>query len=180
SGSLAFNHTLQGSLSREAGEDAGNYAITGNLTGPLAGPNYNVTLNNGVFTINPRAITIDISDFDKLYGDADPTFSWAIVDGSLPEGASLEGTLTRAMGEDVGDYAITGELTGDLASPNYTVTLNEGVLTITPRPIIISAEDVAKLYGEADPELLFSQTGNAAPGEIGRAPCRERGSTSTN
>lgn len=164
-GSLASGDTLTGSLSREAGEDVGNYAITGNITGDLTSGNYDVTLVDGVFTITPRAITVDIADLAKVYGNDDPNFTWAITGGSLAEGDELSGTLSRVAGEDVGGYAITGTLEGDLASNNYTVTVDDGMLTITPRPLVISADDLAKIYGEEDPELTWSQGGTVVDGD---------------
>jgi filamentous hemagglutinin family protein len=165
SGSLGSGDTLTGNLTREPGEDVGNYAITGALTGDLASNNYDVTLVDGVFTITPRAITVDIADLAKVYGDDDPSFSWAISNGSLADGDELSGTLTRVAGEDVGGYAITGMLEGDLASDNYTVTVDDGLLTITPRPLVISADDLAKVYGQADPEFTWSQGGTVVNGD---------------
>ncbi|WP_049721334.1 MBG domain-containing protein [Gilvimarinus polysaccharolyticus] len=165
SGSLGAGDRLTGRLSRAPGENVGNYAITGNVTGDLASGNYDVTLINGVFTITPRAITVNIADLDKIYGDDDPSFSWSITGGSLAAGETLNGTLTRVPGENVGDYVITGALEGDLASSNYTVTVDDGVLSIAPRPLVISADDFAKIYGQDDPELTWSQGGSVVEGD---------------
>jgi len=165
SGSLGSGDSLTGSLSRAPGENVGNYAITGNVTGDLASSNYNVTLVDGVFTITPRAISVNIADLEKIYGNDDPSFTWTVTGGSLAAGDELSGTLTRVPGENVGSYAITGALEGDLASNNYTVSVDDGVLIITPRSLVISADDLAKIYGQDDPDLTWSQGGNLADGD---------------
>lgn len=152
SGNLLAGDELTGVLNRAAGENVGDYAITGNV----GNSNYAVTLNNGVLTITPRPIIIDITSFNKLYGDDDPTFTWNVTDGDLVFDETLTGTLTRAAGENVGDYAITGIPDNDVAGGNYAVTLNEGVLTITPRPITIQADDLMRVYGAEDPEFTWS------------------------
>src|SRR5690554_5533945 len=176
SGSLAPGDTARLNLRRQPGENVGNYTIRGTPTGDLASGNYDVTLSNGVFTIRPRPITIDITDLEKVYGEDDPTLGWTISGGSLAFNDTLSGTLTRVSGENVGDYAIAGELEGNLASGNYTVTVNEGVLTITPRSLVISVEDLAKIYGEDDPEYVWAQGGSLAEGDtVSVAVTREAG-----
>ncbi len=162
SGSLINGDSLSGSLSREAGENVGDYDITG----APGNNNYNVTVNDGVLTITPRAITIDIASFDRLYGDADPTYTWAVTSGGLVFDDELTGDLTRAAGEDVGAYAITGTPDNDLANGNYSVSINDGVLTILQRPITISADDFMRVYGEQDPDFTWSiDSGNLVEGD---------------
>lgn len=161
-GSAVDGDTLAVALTREAGENVGDYAITGEVSGDAAGDNYSVTFSHGLFTITPRAVTISISELEKIYGDDDPELTWAVTEGSLAPGETLQGSLSRSEGENVGSYAINGELSGAVASDNYAVTLNDGMLTINPRPIIISADDLAKIYGQQDPELTYTQTGNLA------------------
>ncbi|UTF59038.1 MBG domain-containing protein [Gilvimarinus sp. DA14] len=161
-GSAVAGDTLAVALTRESGENVGDYAITGEVSGDAAGDNYSVTFSDGLFTITPRAVTISISDLEKIYGDDDPELTWAVTEGSLAPGETLQGSLSRAEGENVGDYAINGELSGEVASDNYAVTLNDGMLTINPRPIVISADDLVKIYGQQDPELTYSQAGTLA------------------
>lgn len=164
-GDLADGDTLTGTLTREPGEDVGNYTIFGNVNGDLASGNYTVTLNEGTLTITPRDIVIDIASLDKIYGDADPEFTWAVTSGGLVEGDELSGTLTRAPGENVGDYTISGVVDGDLANGNYTYSLNNGLLTISPRPLVLTADNLMKIYGEEDPELTWSITDGSVVGD---------------
>jgi MBG domain (YGX type) len=62
----------------------------------------------------------------------------------------------RAAGEDVGSYAI-GQGTLSLGS-NYDLTFIGAHLTITPRPITVTADAQSKVYGEAGPALTYQIT----------------------
>src|SRR5690606_38977655 len=123
------------------------------------------TLNEGALTITPRDVVIDISNLDKIYGEADPEFTWAVASGGLVEGDELTGTLTRTPGENVGGYTISGVVDGDLANGNYSYTLNNGMLTISPRPVVLTADNLMKIYGEEDPELTWSITSGSLVGD---------------
>ena len=57
-GTLVIGDTFSGSLSREDGEDIGTYAILQNTL--TLGPNYDITFNSAVFTINPVQHLIDL------------------------------------------------------------------------------------------------------------------------
>ena len=78
------------------------------------------------FVIAQKPVTVTADDKSKAYGDADPELT-ATVEGAVA-GDTVNYTLSRAEGEDAGEYAIT-VTPGD--NPNYDVTTNSGVLTIT-------------------------------------------------
>ena len=83
------------------------------------------------FTVNPRAITVTADTKTKVYGAADPTFTYTITTGSLILGDAITGALTRAAGTDVGDYQIQqGSLT-TATNPKYAITYVPADLTIT-------------------------------------------------
>jgi hypothetical protein len=161
-GDLVFGDTLSGTLTRAAGEDVGGYAITqGALT---ASANYALTFVDGTLTITARGLTVTADDLSRIYGDADPALTYSITSGALVSGDSINGLLTRAIGENVGDYAITqGTLS---AGGNYTLTFVNGTLSIAPRAITITADDLARIYGDADPALTHQVTsGNLVFGD---------------
>lgn len=170
SGSLVGNDQLSGSLTRTPGENAGRYTIDGSA---LGNGNYRVTVLNGTLTIDPRPITVTASDQTKVYGNADPGFTYAVTGGSLVGTDQLTGRVTRAAGENVGLYVLDAS---GLSNPNYTVTSRNGSLSITPRPITVTADDQGKTYGNADPALTYTVTtgslvsGDALSGSLKRAP----------
>jgi hypothetical protein len=151
SGSLSFSDSFSGAITRDAGEDVGNYAIT---QGTLAlDGNYELSFVEGDFEITPRAVTVTADDNTKVYGDSDPSLTYQISSGSLAFSDSFSGAITRDAGEDVGDYAITQ---GTLAlDGNYELSFVEGDFEITPRAVTVTADDKTKVYGEGDPALTY-------------------------
>ena len=133
-------------LSREAGQDVDEYAIT--VTAEAASnPNYTVKVEGGTFTITPAEITIKADDKTKVYDNdetTDPALT-ATVTGVPTNGVAPVYSLSRVEGQDAGEYAIT--VTAEAASnPNYTVKVEGGTFTITPAEITIKADDKTKVY----------------------------------
>ena len=83
--------------------------------------------------------------------------------GSLVDGDSLTGTLTRNSGEDVGTYAIT-QGTLDAGSNYRPHTSSPGELEITKRAITVTADDKSKTYGSSDPVLTYDITSGSLVG----------------
>ncbi|MBD0726705.1 hypothetical protein B6A10_16155, partial [Flavobacterium sp. L1I52] len=90
----------------------------------------------------------------KVYGTADPTFTYS-VSPSLVGTDSFTGLLTRVTGENVGTYAIQqGTLT---AGTNYSVNYVSNDFAITAKPITVTANvSQTKVYGTADPVFTYS------------------------
>ena len=154
SGSLAFSDAFSGALTRVAGENVGAYAIQ---QGTLAlTSNYDLTYVGANLSITTRAITVTADPQTKVYGNADPTFTYQVTSGSLVNGDSFSGSLSRSPGEGVGTYAITqGTLS---AGTNYALTFVGANLTITARPVTVTADAKMKTYGNADPALTYQIT----------------------
>ena len=143
------------SISRAAGENVGQYAIT--PSGATAS-NYTIAFESGTLTINPAPLTITAGDKSTVYGDDDPVFTTSYSGFKLGDTAAVVSGLvfSREAGEDVGTYAITPH--GTTAS-NYTITFESGTLTIIPAPLTIKADDKSKTYGDPDPEFTASYSG---------------------
>ena len=110
---------------------AGTYTVTATTTNP----NYTLDpdTNTAEFAIAKRPATVTPDKKTKVYEEKDPDLTYT-VRGVL-DGETLKGiTLTRAEGENAGEYAITA--TADAgANPNYDVTFAEGKFTINPKSI---------------------------------------------
>ncbi|MFC5193161.1 YDG domain-containing protein [Algoriphagus aquatilis] len=159
-GALIAGDMLMGTIARKEGEDVGVYSIT---QGTLDNSNYAITFEGADFTISSRAVTVRADDLSKTYGNPDPTLTYTLTSGSLAESESFSGALTRATGENVGDYEISQ---GTLAlSSNYTLSFVPGEFTITPRALSVSADAQTKIYGEADPALTYQISGTLVPGD---------------
>ena len=110
---------------------AGTYTITATINDP----NYKLDADTATaeFTVAKRGATVTPDNKSKVYEENDPKLTY-IVSGVL-SGETLTGiTLTRAEGENAGEYDITG--TADAgANPNYEVTFADGKFTIDPKSI---------------------------------------------
>src|SRR5439155_13694765 len=106
---------------------------------------YAITYNTANFTTTARPITVTADAKTKMYGNMDPALTYQITSGSLVVGDSFTGALTRVAGEAVGTYAIQQ---GTLAlSSNYQLTYVGANLTITERPITVTADTESWVYG---------------------------------
>jgi hypothetical protein len=123
--------------------------------------NYDLSFVGGKLTIKPRAVEITADAKDKTYGNDDPALTYQITTGSLAFSDQFTGSLTRAAGENVGDYAIQQ---GTVAlNANYDLSFVGANLTIKKRAVEITAENKSKIYGDADPALTYKiSTGSLA------------------
>lgn len=132
-GTLYGTDALSGALSRVAGENVNTYAIQQNTV--TAGGNYAITYVPANLTITARPITITADAKTKVYGDADPAFTYQITSGSLVSGDEITGALSRTAGEAIGNYAINqNTLT---AGSNYAITYASANLSITKKELTI-------------------------------------------
>lgn len=128
-GSLA---TLSSAL---AAADATSTDAQSVVTGQVA------TLNDAIDAYNaaivpPYAITVAADSKSKTYGGADPPLTYQIVSGSLVDGDSFTGALSRSPGEGIGSYEIAQ---GTLAlNGNYDLSFTPGALAITPAHLTVS------------------------------------------
>jgi hypothetical protein len=167
---------LTGTLSRAIGESVGNYPIS--LGSGSKAANYDVFFVPANLTIGRRAVSLTAQAATKTYGDADPSMVATITAGSLGSVTvsdsltDLTGTLTRAIGESVGSYAISLGL-GTKAS-NYDIFVAPADLTITRRSINVQALSGQKRQGSADTVFQFTNSnlffGDTLTGELTRTP----------
>jgi hypothetical protein len=128
-------------------------------------------------TITKKAITITADVKSKVYGTtADPTFTYQVTTGgSFKTGDILTGSLSRAAGENAGAYAIASSL----ANANYNITFVPKNLTITKKPVTVTAVAISKVYGTtADPTLTYTGTllgTDAFTGSLSRATGQNAG-----
>ena len=144
------------SVTRAEGNDAGTYALKGDWTNK----NYAVSFNTDAkLTINARPMKVAINPASKIYGNADDPFTYTVYDATTDpatECRDQEGiaktlgiAITRAQGEDAGEYALSGTWNND----NYKVDFTDAKFTINPRPTRVDIANVTKVYGEKDPAV---------------------------
>jgi hypothetical protein len=149
---------LDGRLSRDAGENIGNnYSINQGSITNATNPNYNITFIGSTYEITARPITLTASSASKVYGNTDPSLTYAIEAAGANRGLvgsdTFAGALARTPGENVGNYAISQ---GSLANSNYLINFVSDNLVITARPITLTASSASKVYGNTDPSLTYA------------------------
>ena len=177
-GTNDFNITLQGSDVETA---TLSYAVVSSNTNVAT-----VSNSGSIMTISPKnvgtsTITATVTDGDggtavrtmniqvsalaialrggtqsKVYGDADPTFTYSITTGALINGDTFSGALSRASGTIVNSYATT---IGSLSNSNYAITFVPGQLNITKAPLSATVSASTKVYGASNPTFATSFTG---------------------
>ena len=156
SGSLFASDAITGSLKRTIGENVGTYAIGQNTLS--AGSNYTISYSGNNLAINKASLAVNALAQTKLYGDTDPLLSYGYTGLKNGDTASVfTGTQSRAMGENVGNYAI-GQNTLS-AGGNYTISYSGNNLTISKASLAVNALAQTKLYGDTDPLLSYNYTG---------------------
>jgi hypothetical protein len=120
--------SFTGSLNRTPGNTVGIDAIIqGNLS---AGPNYTIVYTGANLKIIPASLTVTAAAKSKVYGAADLPLTYVatgFVNGDTS--SIMTGSLSRASGQNVGNYVITpGTLS---AGPNYTINFVSANFAIT-------------------------------------------------
>jgi hypothetical protein len=157
------NITATFSTAVTSASSVGTYPVVGavsdNGTGALA--NYTVTFNNGAILVNPAPLSVTAADASRLYGDPNPAFTGTIT--GIKNGDNITATYASATDPTttVGTYPIVPTLsdngTGKLA--NYSVSSNNGTLTISPAPLTIQANDATAPVGGPFPPFTGTITG---------------------
>ncbi|WP_252120409.1 beta strand repeat-containing protein [Symbiopectobacterium purcellii] len=151
---LVNGDTVDGLTLTSAGNassaNVGSYGITASdATGSKLG-NYTISYNNGTLTVTPAALTINADNASKIYGNsANLGYTAAgLVNGDTVDGLTLT-SAGNASSANVGSYGITvSNATGSKLS-NYTISYNNGTLTVTPAALTISADNTSKIYGSS-------------------------------
>jgi hypothetical protein len=160
SGAIQGADVASGSLTRVLGENVGAYVINKNTY--TYGSNYDETYVSANLTITKHTITITVDAKSKTYGDSNPALTAQVTAGTIQGTDIASGSLARALGENVGAYAINKN-TYTYGS-NYDETYVSANLTITKRAITITADAKSKTYGDADPALTAQVTAGTIQG----------------
>lgn len=98
-------------------------------------------------TVQPKAVTVKADDKSRAFGEANPELTWRVQDGfSLVGQDTLQLTVstTADAASTPGSYPIT--LTEEAnANPNYTVTTQDGTLTVTQKTLSDSDVTISEI-----------------------------------
>ena len=164
SGSAPFTATFSTTLL-----SAGTHIITATF----GGDNIFDVSPSAPFTIqvNPAPLSVTAANASKLYGQPVPALTGSIV--GIKNGDNITATYatTATQSSPVGTYPIMPTLVDpDSKLGNYTVTSNNGTLTINPAPLTITANDATKVLNSPNPSFTASYSGfvlGEGPGNLG-------------
>jgi sugar lactone lactonase YvrE len=131
--------------------------------GTLAAANYTISLQPGTLTINKATLSVTASSAARTYGQANPAFAYTLtgfLNGDTSAVVTGVPTLTASVtnASPAGQYPIA-VAAGTLASSKYTFALANGILTVNPAVLTVTAASAAGTYGSAMPALTFNITG---------------------
>ena len=135
----------------------GSYSIT---QGSLANSNYALTYAAANLAITARPITVRADAQSRVYGNANPALSYTVGGSGLVNGDSLTGTVatTATATAGVGSYGIAqGSLA---ANSNYSLSYTGASLSITARPLTVTADAQNRIFGDANPALTYTVGGS--------------------
>jgi gliding motility-associated-like protein len=143
-------------------------AVTGSPVGtyPIAASNavsanYIISYVTGTLTVNKAALNIAANNMSKTYGAVNPVLTTTytgFVNGDNQASLTVQPTLTTTAltSSNVGTYPITAS---GAVSANYTISYTAGTLTVTPAPLVITANNQTKVVNTANPALTISYSG---------------------
>lgn len=139
----------------------GTYPVT---CSGLSSANYSISFIAGTLTITPHSLTITATNSSREYAQPNPSFSVSfdgLVNGD--SASSLSGmlicTASASSTSPVGTYPIT---CSGLSSTNYTISYAPGQLTVTSGSVLVTADNVSRVYGQANPAFTVSYSGFAS------------------
>ncbi len=108
------------------------------------------------FTVSAKPITVTAAAKTKVYGASDPSLSYTHSPALLGSD-TFTGSITRGAGENVGTYSI---LVGSLSLPsNYQLIYVGDTLTVTAKPLTISADNKSKNASDPTPTFTYQISG---------------------
>ena len=156
------NDKIDYSLSRDAGENVGEYAIK--VTGEANQGNYSVTYQPATLTITVSdkmtlESTLKGDDLTRIYnGEALSSAAKCNIEGATIEYSTnnVDWSTDVPSITDVGELIVYAKAT----CPNYTDATCQYTLKVIPKAVTVTANNASKVYGQNDPELTAKVTGN--------------------
>jgi gliding motility-associated-like protein len=139
----------------------GLYTIT--ASGAVS-DNYTFNYVTANLNITPANLAITAVNQTKIYGSANPTFTFnyvGFVNGETETVLLTPAIVTTAAdaSSPVGVYSLT---VSGASAENYTIGYTTGAtLTITPANLTVTADPQTKIYGAVNPALTATYTGFA-------------------
>lgn len=156
---LADGDSLNITLSRETGTDAGKYIISVSEGYAENNPDYEINVGSGVYTITPRPVMVALRDQSQEFNmsgiyTVDQT-AYDLTEGTVIAGDDLGVVIVKADGTAMGLYTLTAYS----LNPNYTMTYEEARFEIRKFAAVITVES-------AQIEMVYSGASYSIKAEV--------------
>jgi len=152
------------STAANASSPVGNYNIT--LSG-LNSTKYTITYIPGTLSVTPAPLIVTAADQIRTYGKPNPALTGSIS-GLVNNDTLLASYSTAAAASSpAGSYPIVPSLSDpNNVLSNYSVTIDEGELTVTKAELRVTTDSASRWAGYANPSLEGNLTGVIAGDSI--------------
>ena len=149
--------TAAASPTTAAGTHAGATTCSG-----ASSPNYDISYAAGTLTVAPASLLITASDATMPFGSSGASVTPSYLGFVNGEGPSVlttaptcgGGSATTPVGVHPGATTCSGA-----TAANYSISYEEGTLTVIDRVLVITASDATMTYGGAAPSVTPTYTG---------------------
>ncbi len=172
---LASTNSYDSSTTQGAGTYSNEISIASATgSGGFSESNYDIMYKSAALTINPRPIELTAGNRSRTYGSslALGNTDFTLTSGSYANSESVssvnlqaqnsyDSSLTQGAGTYTDEISI-GSASGDasgFAAANYDIAYISGDLTINPAALTITADNISKVYGGADPVRTVTYSG---------------------
>ena len=145
---------------------SGDYVIS--ISG-ASSSNYSINHVGGTLSIDAAPLLVSVQDANRSYGGSNPAFDvvyTGFVFGEDETDLDSSATAVTAATDTSpsGVYPIVVSGTSDL---NYEATHVDGELTVGKASLVLSAVDIERSYGDANPDLTYSGFGFVNGDDVG-------------
>ena len=138
----------------------GQYAINASVSGAALANYTSVQVVSGTLTITPASgLVVTCGSTSRQYGTANPVFGYTVSGLLNGDTVTVTCSTTATITSPIGAYPITATVSGPAAA-NYSLTVVQGTLTITPATgLVIAVNNVSRPYGQPNPAFTSTVTG---------------------
>jgi hypothetical protein len=137
------------------------------IGGSFRGDNYSISYNNGQLTVNPASLTVTAGNASKTYGQSAVLSGTEFTSSGLLNGETIGRVTLVSAGKapaanvNGSPYAIepSAAIGGSFSPGNYSISYNNGQLTINPALLTVTANDKTRQQWGLNPAFDGRITG---------------------